>query len=116
MDDVEIHYEMPRARTPELIPPMAATALHGLARQRSVREARRRFLTLYYALGAVCLAMATFLNYSLLTGYSAALRLSALLLLAISMAALIVSSTRYEKRHHAAYQRILREAPWRELE
>jgi hypothetical protein len=115
MDDLRIHFPTPPIHTPQYSQQTNSVALHSALRQRSVRDARRRFLTLYYALGSVCLAMATFLNYSLLTGYSAAHRFSALLLLAISMAALIVSSTRYEKRHHAARE-LLRELPSRELE
>jgi hypothetical protein len=91
-------------------------AAHLATLPRPDRRARRLFLTLYYSIGVVCLATVTFLNCSLLSGYGAEHKYYALLLLAISMAVLIVSSTRYEKRHHAAYLWMLRESPFRELE
>ena len=91
-------------------------AAHLASLPRPDRRARRLFLTLYYSICVVCLATASFLNYSLLSGYGAEQKLYALLLLAISMAVLIISSTRYEKRHHAAYRQMLRESPFRELE
>lgn len=90
-------------------------AAHLAALPRPERRARRWFLTLYYSICVVCLVTVTYLNYSLLTGYGAAHKYYALLLLAISMAALIFTSTRYEKRQHAAYLQMMRESSFREL-
>lgn len=91
-------------------------AAHLAALPRPDRRARRLFLTLYHSVCAVCILTATFLNYSLISGDAGGLRYYAMLLLAIGITVLIVSSTRYEKKHRAAYQRMLRESPFRELE
>ncbi len=77
--------------------------------QQMVRQERRCYLVLYYLLGILCLAAATFLNYSLNTGYRAELKFGALLLLMICMFLMIGSSKRYEERCHAAHQRVLHE-------
>jgi len=91
-----------------LFPVSTARRMASTSKQ-TERHARWRYLVLYYLLGIVCLAAATFLNYSLNTGYRAELKFGALLLLMISMLLMIGSSTRYEKRCRAAQQRVLHE-------
>ena len=101
-----------RFTKPVLRTNFVAAHLANLPRQD--RRARRLFLLLYYAVCAQCLAAAVVVNYCLITGHGGNLKYHALLALLISMGVSIICSSRYEKKHRAAYERMLRESPFRD--
>lgn len=91
-------------------------AAHLASLPRQDRRARRLFLLLYYAVCAQCLAAAIVVNFCLISGHGGNLKYYALLALLLSMGVSIICSTRYEKRHHAAHEKMQRESPFRDLE
>ena len=90
-------------------------AAHLASLPRQDRRAKRMFLLLYYAICAQCLAAAGVLNYCLISGHGGSLKYYALLALLLSMGVSIVCSTRYEKKHRAAYEKMLRESTLQDL-